>query len=378
MQEKGRTGVPRENLLARGKVPHVSRLQNFRVGAAGNEAGISLVGTCSPPTKANRAQYPARSLPDLYIWEPCWTIPLVGRFSRGSPVSPRPFIHWCSILTSIILTGCQDCILIISLQVRSRLLSPAAWARARPQGTHACELVAAVVRPIITPRAENWGRPHRNDSYLQKSGVIRLWIELGSPRWEASSLTARPTWPPSFPKGSLFVIVSSLSILCDSRVVYQSVASLLGEWSAESSAALNIEALRADEGEVRRVWSSAGAGYPREKTRRTAASSGTITARGNPGATLPGVEPGSPMWEARWLREWENIKFFSRCDNYSIDAAAKRNALDLPGAAIYRAERSEVRRQVDRLSSRHDRPSPGQPVSTSSAMLDVDDFDRRF
>ncbi|KAJ8866768.1 hypothetical protein PR048_032629 [Dryococelus australis] len=42
---------------------------------------------CSPPTKANRVLSPAGSLPDFPKWEPCWTMPLVGGFSRGSPIS---------------------------------------------------------------------------------------------------------------------------------------------------------------------------------------------------------------------------------------------------------------------------------------------------
>ncbi|KAJ8895330.1 hypothetical protein PR048_000656 [Dryococelus australis] len=42
-----------------------------------------------PPTKANRAQSPAGS-PDFRKWESCWTMPLVGGFSRESPVSPPP------------------------------------------------------------------------------------------------------------------------------------------------------------------------------------------------------------------------------------------------------------------------------------------------
>ncbi|KAJ8865831.1 hypothetical protein PR048_033353 [Dryococelus australis] len=41
----------------------------------------------SPPTKANRVRSPAGS-PDFRQWESCRTMPLVGRFSRGSPVSP--------------------------------------------------------------------------------------------------------------------------------------------------------------------------------------------------------------------------------------------------------------------------------------------------
>ncbi|KAJ8893541.1 hypothetical protein PR048_006139 [Dryococelus australis] len=46
----------------------------------------------SPPTKANRVQSSAGSLPDFRKWESCRTIPLVGGFSRGSPVSSRPCI----------------------------------------------------------------------------------------------------------------------------------------------------------------------------------------------------------------------------------------------------------------------------------------------
>ncbi|KAJ8880084.1 hypothetical protein PR048_020707 [Dryococelus australis] len=68
----------------------------------------------SPPTKANRVQTPAGSLPDYRIWESCRTMPLVGGFSRGSPVSPAPSFRRCSILTSITLIGSQD------LAVKSR------------------------------------------------------------------------------------------------------------------------------------------------------------------------------------------------------------------------------------------------------------------
>ncbi|KAJ8876341.1 hypothetical protein PR048_020786 [Dryococelus australis] len=30
-------------------------------------------------------RFPAGSLPDFHMWKSCWTMPLVGRFSRGSP-----------------------------------------------------------------------------------------------------------------------------------------------------------------------------------------------------------------------------------------------------------------------------------------------------
>ncbi|KAJ8898546.1 hypothetical protein PR048_003906 [Dryococelus australis] len=55
---------------------------------------------CSPPTKANRVQSPAVSLPDFGKWEYCQTMPLVGGFSRGSLVYPALAFHRCSILNS--------------------------------------------------------------------------------------------------------------------------------------------------------------------------------------------------------------------------------------------------------------------------------------
>ncbi|KAJ8886199.1 hypothetical protein PR048_012408 [Dryococelus australis] len=61
----------------------------------------------SPPTKANRAQSPAGS-PDFRKWESCWTMPLVGGFSRGSPVSHAPSVRHRSIFTSVSLIGPQD------------------------------------------------------------------------------------------------------------------------------------------------------------------------------------------------------------------------------------------------------------------------------
>ncbi|KAJ8891231.1 hypothetical protein PR048_010746 [Dryococelus australis] len=70
--------------------------------------------TCSPPTKANRAQSLAESLPDFRMWESCQTMPLVGGFSRGSPVSPALSFRRCTILTSITLIGSQ------ALAVKSR------------------------------------------------------------------------------------------------------------------------------------------------------------------------------------------------------------------------------------------------------------------
>ncbi|KAJ8871836.1 hypothetical protein PR048_028176 [Dryococelus australis] len=67
----------------------------------------------SPPTKANRFQSPAGS-PDFRRWESCQTMPLVGGFYRGSPVSPALSLRCCFIFTSITLIGSLD------LAVKSR------------------------------------------------------------------------------------------------------------------------------------------------------------------------------------------------------------------------------------------------------------------
>ncbi|KAJ8865974.1 hypothetical protein PR048_033498 [Dryococelus australis] len=64
---------------------------------------------CSPLTKAIRVRSP-----DFRTWESCWTMPLVGGFSWGSPVSPAISSRRCSILTSITLIGSKNLNLLIS------------------------------------------------------------------------------------------------------------------------------------------------------------------------------------------------------------------------------------------------------------------------
>ncbi|KAJ8895988.1 hypothetical protein PR048_001329 [Dryococelus australis] len=62
---------------------------------------------CSPPTKAFRVQSAAGSLPDFRKWKSCRTMPLVGGFSRGSPVPP-PLSLPAPLHNSIALIGSQD------------------------------------------------------------------------------------------------------------------------------------------------------------------------------------------------------------------------------------------------------------------------------
>ncbi|KAJ8868974.1 hypothetical protein PR048_030515 [Dryococelus australis] len=72
------------------------------------QAAVAERLACSPPTKASRVQSPAGPLPDFRKWESCRTMPLVGKFSRRSPVSPAPSFRCRSIFTSITLIGSQD------------------------------------------------------------------------------------------------------------------------------------------------------------------------------------------------------------------------------------------------------------------------------
>ncbi|KAJ8877410.1 hypothetical protein PR048_021864 [Dryococelus australis] len=72
----------------------------------------------SPPTKANRVQSPAGS-PDFRKWESCRTMPLVGGFSRESPVSPASSFRRRSIFTSIGHIGSHD----LTVKSRSNLFA---------------------------------------------------------------------------------------------------------------------------------------------------------------------------------------------------------------------------------------------------------------
>ncbi|KAJ8898454.1 hypothetical protein PR048_003814 [Dryococelus australis] len=69
-----------------------------------------------PPTQAIRVRIPAGLFPDFRMWESCRTMPLVGGFSRGSPVSPASSVR----LTSTILIGSQD----PAVKIRPNLFTP--------------------------------------------------------------------------------------------------------------------------------------------------------------------------------------------------------------------------------------------------------------
>ncbi|KAJ8888453.1 hypothetical protein PR048_007943 [Dryococelus australis] len=89
-REGGGRSTPRMVRVAEGAM--IERLKKIENAPRSRGAVVSERLDCSPPIKANRVQSPVGSLPDFHKWESCRTIPLVGRFSRGSPVLPHSCI----------------------------------------------------------------------------------------------------------------------------------------------------------------------------------------------------------------------------------------------------------------------------------------------
>ncbi|KAJ8866388.1 hypothetical protein PR048_032231 [Dryococelus australis] len=59
----------------------------------------------SPPFTAIRIRYPAGSLPEFRMWESCWTMPLAGGFSRGTPASPSLAFLGLHFMSCLGITG---------------------------------------------------------------------------------------------------------------------------------------------------------------------------------------------------------------------------------------------------------------------------------
>ncbi|KAJ8871721.1 hypothetical protein PR048_028054 [Dryococelus australis] len=79
---------------------HLSSLPSHRqVTTPARGCGGVVVRLLASHKYANRVQSPAGLLPDSHTWESCRTMPLVGGFSRGFPVFPRPYVP--SVLTSL-------------------------------------------------------------------------------------------------------------------------------------------------------------------------------------------------------------------------------------------------------------------------------------
>ncbi|KAJ8897723.1 hypothetical protein PR048_003073 [Dryococelus australis] len=191
---------------------------------------------CSPPTKVNRVQSPAGSLPDFRMWESCRTMPLTGGFPQGSPVPPlhssvapySPQSHSSGLKSSLEPRWCSsyDC---------------------SPHNHDEPGSIRVLTPDILTPAA-----------FLRVSAVLQ-YIALLPTRLEKTAWVG-------------FERVKRFGRLLAAR-------SSEAMWVIECGGGREIA----------------------EKTRRPAALSGTIRTCENPGVTRPGIEPGSPWWEASRL-----------------------------------------------------------------------------
>ncbi|KAJ8891478.1 hypothetical protein PR048_004006 [Dryococelus australis] len=143
-------------------------------------------------------------VPHLHFrkWESCWVMPLVGGFSRGSPVSPSLAFRRYSILTSFhpLKTSLLRVAQISQLQI---------WATPNYDVLRADDGEGRGVRYGAAPGCKIGGggessleNPSPSDIVWHDSptcespGATPPGIETGSPRWEASSLTTTPPRPP--------------------------------------------------------------------------------------------------------------------------------------------------------------------------------------
>ncbi|KAJ8880929.1 hypothetical protein PR048_017402, partial [Dryococelus australis] len=280
---------------------------------------------CSPPTKANRVQSLARSLPDIHRWKSCWTMLMVCGFSRGSPVSPvvaPSSLHGTLIssgdlvvqsrqnlstqLVNAVYMHCTYNELEYGSQVslrerqRASAISRPVTRLASRRAVVICGLAQKVAnRPMWQPWAV--ARSHACwQTVSVGSGVAlaicprdrRLGDALPSAPWGRTSTTHHH---------------HDLTSSAPTTVIRQPSSSLLhallnsfdnNPWKKKSLSvtacilALTLTSGTGNEGRGKRE-------IP-EKTRHPAASSGTIPTCESPVAR-PGIEPGSPWWEASVL-----------------------------------------------------------------------------
>ncbi|KAJ8892177.1 hypothetical protein PR048_004757 [Dryococelus australis] len=95
--------IPESPVESTGSCPTALACEYHKTGY---QATVDKQLAHSPPTKADHDQSPAGS-PDFRNWELCQTMPLVGRFSQESPISPTASFRCHSAFTSITLVGSQ-------------------------------------------------------------------------------------------------------------------------------------------------------------------------------------------------------------------------------------------------------------------------------
>ncbi|KAJ8866694.1 hypothetical protein PR048_032555 [Dryococelus australis] len=147
---------------------------------------VGCLHSASPPTKANRLQSPAGS-PDFRRWESCWMMPLVGGFSRGSPVSPAPSFRRRSVFTSITLIGFRDLAVksLPNLFTHSLNMSPkTCLLKRKARSRNSCSVSGARVEKTLHHTNLSATQATENVSTVERirARVITLAAQCWSPR----------------------------------------------------------------------------------------------------------------------------------------------------------------------------------------------------
>ncbi|KAJ8876780.1 hypothetical protein PR048_021227 [Dryococelus australis] len=290
---------------------------------------------------ANRARFPDGPIPDFRKWEPCRFMSLVGGFSRGSPVFPplhpgaAPYSPHVILIRNEFRCRRTHCTSVQYLVLKG---DGAFDARAYVAFIALALLNLDYTKYVVTRETLLAGRsdealevrvsvariaPSLLD--LAQFGHVRLWERVSCligyrvlrdiPRWSGlpCSTVVRNTeanriFKPRTPAALSNKMAAPTGDMSELRP-------LLGaSQPARFPAALNNEGTfaepssQSDPTKVKRGQDGATQESKRrgkreisEKTRRPAASSGTVPTCENPGAIPPGLEPGSQRWEASSL-----------------------------------------------------------------------------
>ncbi|KAJ8869798.1 hypothetical protein PR048_028806 [Dryococelus australis] len=260
-------------------------------------------------------------------------------------------------------------------------------------------------------------KPHRTTSFgtisTCENPVTRSGIEPGSPWWEASALTVQQLWPQLACQSTLVVdgFSRSTAVVSDIDDVRRrqhsgTAAGMRNELEEKrpakqrplpTSVPLSWKSTTVSQ---RIMWvPDTGAGKKGrgkreipEKTRRPTASSGAIPICENP-VTRPGIEPGSPWWEASVLiaqpplqhAQWPatpSLAPRAPCPTWRYDPGTSCGALCCvaTGVNTFAVDNTDCRRRCGRARRSHG-PRCSDPVHTSQYsrrnQLRMEAIDRR-